>query len=247
MSGTSNSLVSRHPDLLTDAFEFTASEKGAFHEIPVDEDIQHATPQAELLLWHYRLGHLPFGRIVKMAERGDLPPHLAKCKVPKCAGCLFGKATRRPWRTMAPVNAFRAPAAKKAGDVVAVDQLISSTPGLIRQMKGFLTHKRYRVTTVFVDNFSGLSYVHSQMSTDAAATIEAKKSFEPYAKAHGVTIGHYHADNGIFASKEFMDEVSRSGQTITFCAVNAHHQNGKAEKKIREVKRGFLRDETEKR
>jgi len=85
------------------------------------------------------------------------------------------------------------------------------------------------------------------MSTDAAATIEAKKSFERYAKAHGVTIGHYHADNGIFASKEFMDEVSRSGQTITFCAVNAHHQNGKAEKKIREVKRGFLRDETEKR
>jgi hypothetical protein len=89
---------------------------------------------------------------------------------------------------------------------------------------------------VFVDNFSGLSYVHSQMSTDAAATIEAKKSFEPYAKAHGVTIGHYHADNGIFASKEFMDEVSRSGQTITFCAVNAHHQNGKM---FMEIPQGF--------
>ena len=127
------------------------------------------------------------------------------------------------------------PAANCPGAVVAVDQLISSTPGLIGQMAGFLTHKRFVVTTVFVDHFSGLSFVHNQTSTAAEHTVEGKKAFERYAKSHGVQVQHYHADNGIFASKQFVNEVQRKGQTISFCAVNAHHQNGVAEKKIRDL------------
>jgi hypothetical protein len=41
-------------------------------------------------------------------------------------------------------------------------------------MKGFITRKRFTVTTVFVDHFSGLSFVHNQISADADQTIEAK-------------------------------------------------------------------------
>lgn len=63
------------------------------------------------------------------------------------------------------------------------------------------------VTTVFVDQYSGLSFVHFQQSTGAFETIRAKQAFERYAKAHGVTVEHYHADNGIFSAKEFVDEV----------------------------------------
>jgi hypothetical protein len=237
--------VRRHPDLPDSVFpdvtdELAASETVVFddlmdsevHEIPEDEDVQGMTPQAELLKWHYRLGHLPFGRIQHLAGRGDLPAYLAKAKVPLCAACMFGKATKRPWRTRAPKNKMTIPAATCPGAVVAVDQLVSSTPGLIGQMSGFLTHKRFVVTTVFVDHFSGLSFVHNQISTAADHTVEGKKAFERYAKSHGVNVLHYHADNGIFASKQFVAEVHSKGQTISYCAVNAHHQNGVAEKKI---------------
>ena len=51
----------------------------------------------------------------------------------------------------------------------------------------------------------------------------------------GVTIKHYHADNGRFAERSFMDHVHQSGQTITFCGVGAHHQNGVAERRIRDL------------
>lgn len=46
---------------------------------------------------------------------------------------------------------------------------------------------------------------------------------------------HCHADNAIFDSKAFVEEIHNCGQTILCCAVNAHHQNGKAEKKIRDL------------
>ena len=56
------------------------------HIIPIeDEDIQAPTPQAKLLAWHYRLGHIPFRKIQQMAKRGDLPAALASCPIPKCA------------------------------------------------------------------------------------------------------------------------------------------------------------------
>ena len=91
------------------------------------------------------------------------------------------------------------------------------------------------VSTVFVDHFSGLSFLHNQMSTDADATTEAKRAFEREAKKCGVTVRHQHADNGMFSSKAFVNEAHTCGQTISFCAVNAHHQNGRAEKKIRDL------------
>ena len=238
----------RHPDLPDDVFtadrhrDITAptdameiEDLPQQHIIPEDPELQHATPQAELLSWHYRLGHMPFERIMYMAARGDLPAHLAKVKPPRCAACLFGKATRRPWRSRSPINKEGAPTLTTPGAVVSVDQLVSATPGLIGQMRGFLTHKRYKVATIFVDNHSGFSYVFAQQSTSAEETVKGKLAFERYAKAHGVKILHYHADNGIFAEREFVHAVHAAGQTISFAAVNAHHQNGRAEKKIRDL------------
>ena len=104
--------------------------------IPDDDETatDYPTPKAELLAWHYHLGHLSFARIRKLAERGDLPGHLGRVHPPKCAACMFGKATRRPWRMKAPLNANLIPPVKKPGDVVGIDQLISSTPGFIAQM-----------------------------------------------------------------------------------------------------------------
>jgi hypothetical protein len=64
---------------------------------------------------------------------------------------------------------------------------------------------------------------------NASKTIEAKEAFERWSASHGVKIKHYHADNGHFAENAFMSHVARCGQTISFCGVNAHFQNGKAE------------------
>jgi hypothetical protein len=38
----------------------------------------------------------------------------------------------------------------------------SPTPGLIAQMAGFITKKRYQGATIFVDQATGLGYVHVQ-------------------------------------------------------------------------------------
>jgi len=118
---------------------------------------------------------------------------------------------------------------------VSVDQLVSTTPGLIAQLRGLPTTKRYNAATVFVDQFSGLSFVHLQKTTSAEETIEGKSKFEAYASSNGVEVQHYHADNGVFADNKFRQAVITSRQTLSFCGVNAHFQNGMAERRIREL------------
>jgi hypothetical protein len=63
------------------------------------EDVHLATAdnQAELMQWHYRLGHLPFAKLKQLALNGEIPKKLAKITPPKCAGCLFGAMTKIPW------------------------------------------------------------------------------------------------------------------------------------------------------
>ena len=101
------------------------------------------------------------------------------------------------------------------------------------QNTGRLTNKRYNNATVFVDHFSGFTYTHVHQSTGADEAIQAKRLFEQKAQELGVTIRHYHADNGIFNSEKFMAEVMNCKQTISFCGVSAHHQSGIAERRIR--------------
>ena len=99
-------------------------------------------------------------------------------------------------------------------------------------MKGWLTKKRYRFATVFVENFSGMSYVHLQKTTNAEETLLAKKSFERYASKVGVTVKEYQADNGRFAEADFVADAHEIGQTLRYCGVNAHFQNAVAERRI---------------
>ena len=83
----------------------------------------------------------------------------------------------------------------------------SSTPSFLGQNTGQLTWKCYKIATVLVDQASKLGYVNVQQSTNAAATIQAKRAFEAYAQALGVKIKHCHADNGIFNSQEFLANI----------------------------------------
>jgi hypothetical protein len=148
---------------------------------------------------------------------------------------MYGAMTKRPWRTKGIQNKNKIRVATSPGDCISVDQLESPTPGFIAQLKGRLTKKRYGAATIFVDHASRLSYIHFQQQISYDETVEAKRAFEAYARSHGVTIKHYHADNGRFADNAFMQSVAESGQTISFCGVNAHFQNGIAKKRIRDL------------
>jgi hypothetical protein len=75
--------------------------------------------------------------------------------------------------------------------------------------------------------------MHTNITSDQ--TMAAKHAFELMAKGAGVQIKHYHEDNGRFADNAFLKDVELQGQTITFCGVRAHFQNGIAEKRIRDL------------
>ncbi len=71
--------------------------------------------------------------------------------------------TRRPWRA----KAFYVATPKSAsapGQCVSVDQLDATVPGLIAQIKGIPTTKRYNYATIFADHFSKLGYIYLQQT-----------------------------------------------------------------------------------
>jgi hypothetical protein len=113
--------------------------------------------------------------------------------------------------------------------------MILKQVGFIAQLKGTLTKKHYTAATIFVDHYSRLKYVHLMTRLTSEETMEAKQAFEHFANQHCVHILHYHCDNGRFADNAFKNSCSAKGQQLTFCGVNAHFQNGIAEKAIRDL------------
>lgn len=203
--------------------------------IEEEEERLPTTAEQELLRYHHRMGHVSFAKLQNMAKQNIIPRHLAKCQIPACGACLFAKATRRQWRNKRKKDWTNPREANKPGEIVSVDQLISPIPGLVPQMTGKLTRKRYKYATVFVDQYSGFSYVYLQKSADAEETVLAKRAFEETAKQNGVDVIAYHADNGIFRANKWVKECKNLGQRLTFAGVNAHHANGLAERRIRSL------------
>jgi len=178
-------------------FDLQGPDKAAHGEVDIkEEDHLDELVASKMLRKHHRMAHLPFSRMQAMARAGLLPHVFATCHEPLCTACLYGKATRRPWRTKGTITQGTLRRATYAGHCVAVDQCESPTPGLVAQIKGIPTKKRYTSATVFVDMFSDFSFVHFQYTTNAKETLEAKLAFECYAKSHGVNVRAYHADNG---------------------------------------------------
>ena len=204
------------------------------HVIPDDPEPKTLDPQDELLRWHYRLGHLPFDRVKQLANKGQLPKRLLTCPTPFCAACQNGKMTKRPWRVKGD-NKGTAKTATHPGQIVSVDQLESTTPGFIAQLKGTLTQQRYKYATVFVDQFSRYTFVYLQKRITSQETVMAKHAFERSAEQRGVKITHYHADNGRFADNAFIQDCQANRQSLSYCGVNAHFQNGIAERRIRDL------------
>ena len=100
------------------------------------------------------------------------------------------------------------------GQVVLVNQLKSMTPGFVAQLNGQQMTQRYHYATIFVDQFSKLSFVFSQKWLMSAETLLAKQAFECLARDLGVKILHYHANNCRFADNSFIKACRRQHPRI---------------------------------
>ena len=110
--------------------------------------------------------------------------------------------TKVPWQTRSKANS-KVHKATYPGECVSVDQMESTQDGFVAQLKGRLTTKHYKATTVFVDHYSHRCYVHVMSSLTSKETVEATQAFEQFATDHGVCIKQYHVDNGHFADNAF--------------------------------------------
>jgi hypothetical protein len=158
---------------------------------------------AELMHWHYCLGHLSFAKLKLLAKHSEIPHHLAKIHAPKCVGCLFGAMTKLPWRGKESKISHKIFITTRQGECVSVNQMISTHVGFFAQLKGKLTSKRYCAASIFVDHFSHRRYVHLMQDLSSEETIIAKDAFEQYTAKHSSPIKHYHCNNGCFANNAF--------------------------------------------
>jgi len=121
-----------------------------------------------------------------------------------------------------PIDAFHlAP-----GDCISGDQLKSTHPGIIPTYKGSPSTSFYHAGSLLVDHASRFLHFTPHQSTGATEAISAKQTLELLVLTFNCSIKHYHADNGIFTSNPFRQSYDQQKQCLTFCGVDAHHQNG---------------------
>jgi len=72
--------------------------------------------------WHYRLGHLSYRKMKLLSAMGILPKKFLDIKPPKCAGCMFGSMTRRPWTRKGATNNHKILQATTLGQNVSVEK-----------------------------------------------------------------------------------------------------------------------------
>ena len=164
---------------------------------------------------------------------GTLDSKLASFQRPIGALCMFGCAHKKPWRVKGKEkHVIRSESETAAGDNTSLDALTSSTPGIISQMSGFLTSDRFRAAIFFVAYATSYMYTQLQRGQTLVESIEAKASYERMAETFDIRVKKFHIDNGIFAEEGFKRDVSENNQTISYCGVGAHFQNGIAEADI---------------
>ena len=216
--------------------------------------------QKELLVWHWKFGHIDMHRLQSMmhperpvdslhARESLCPPVVVStrnakthsCVIPKCQACIYAKMGKQPSGA-----SLVTPKEEKVGslsrnhvnpgDAVSVDQYVVSEKGrLYRSFGRENPNNQYSGGTIYVDHASGKVFLYHQVSHRAGETLMGKQSFEREAHQNGFRICKYHGDNGIFASEEFRRDCLLKDQELDLSGVGAHHQNGRAERAIRTI------------
>ena len=210
-----------------------------------DESNQNLTPSQKLLLhWHHRFGHRNFPAVQRLLRVMPFGSEkfisASRCDLPRCEVCEFAKAHRsstggkktRPHPLSdgaLKVNHLR------AGEAVSVDHFESRLRGRTYTSFGKTTSDQYVGGCIFVDHMSGYIHIENQLGFSSSETIRAKQNFEQLALDNGVIVTNYMADNGLFKANQFVSHLREHNQRVQYCGVNAHHQNGIAERSIRTV------------
>jgi hypothetical protein len=222
-----------------------------------EQNINLSKAQLELLGWHYRLGHISMHSIQRFmhptkaldndatSEELKSPSIISTkhkgthtCEVPKCASCILAKMERLPKSTTVSVGSNDKHSLKgddlNPGDTVSLDQYVVSVKGrtITNSSKN---HEKVNGGTIFVDHASGKIFNYHQISLRTGETLIGKRMVERDAATFGLSLKSFLADNGVFTSAEFRNDLERKGQSIRFSGVGAHHQNGVAERAIKTI------------
>jgi hypothetical protein len=114
-------------------------------------------------------------------------------------------SSRKAWRGKQIKKAVGVWKDLQPGEMISVDQMVLPIPGLVVQLTGALTTKRYNCTTTYMDQATRMGYVHLQKAATAEETLEGKEAFEAYASSHSITTKAYHADDRIFHAHKWVD------------------------------------------
>jgi hypothetical protein len=209
--------------------------------------------QKELLLWHYRLGHIGFGKIQSFLQKprtsslNDMQSRIivpsnnkcSHCHPPMCSACQYAKQKRKnpPKTTIAkPLTATGlSDDILNSGDRVSVDIYCSSTTGRLPHTFGReKSSLQFTGGAIFVDHATRLIHNTHQHSTTTAETVLSKHLFENYCDSFGVRIREYVTDNNPFHGTDWVNDCKNQRQSHKFSGVGAHHQNY-AERNIQSI------------
>ena len=88
---------------------------------------------------------------------------------------------------------------------------------------------------IYIDCILRVSYIYLQKSMTAEEMLEGKEAFKQWALMHGVVVRAYHVDNGVFQAHAWVQACQSKSQLLMFASKNTQHQNGMAERCIREL------------
>ena len=225
-----NNLPMLSPVVASDSlFSFNTITQSSINESIASESNQNITSnQKELLVWHWRLGHIGMNWLQSLMKQrtfvdmtgGNKTVNKAiistkhsttsKCAQPKCAGCLLGKAQCKNIHKSKPHlrEKFLSIGKLQPGDLIFVDQYVSKTKGRLLNTRGKESeHEMYNGGTIFVDAATSFTKVFHQTSLRAGDTLRSKHAFDRIAREHGITIKKYHGDNGIFQSSNWISVI----------------------------------------
>ena len=88
---------------------------------------------------------------------------------------------------------------------------------------------------IFVDHATGDVHVEHLLNFTTMEKLQAKARYEKCMTDMGITVQAYQADNSIFATWAFVNNIESGLQNIKFSSVGVHHQNGIAEHAIQSI------------
>jgi hypothetical protein len=246
-------------DLFVHGAVFHLQHAGAMAAIICDDAVlkqanNNISPeQKELLLWHYRLGHIGISRVQSLLQKprssafDDVQSRLispsnnksSHCHPPMCTSCQYAKQKRKnpPKHTTATPRTTTGLSddVLQPGARVSVDIYCSSTAGRLPHTFGKeKTALQFTGGAIFVDHATRLIHNTHQHSTTTAETVLSKHLFEDYCDSFGVRIREYVTDNNPFHGADWVNDCKNQRQSHKLSGVGAHHQNY-AERNIQSI------------